>query len=267
MSQFLKPLSPEEAVRMKQDNPGALYLGGGSWINNGARKEKAKALISLEGLNLKTCEKKGDAYVLGAGLTFQELADREDCYPPLREALLFMTSRNLRNQATLGGDLAVGAEQSCLLPLMLALDAELELGEGKSLSMEDYMVRYPEEGQGPLIFNVRFSPGRGRAAVRQIKKSSGGLTVLSAAVWLEQDGAVLKDARVFVGGTAEGILRLKELEEALKAGSLKSDEELEKAAAKEVRMENDLKGSKEYKSYVCGVAVCDCVRSCKEALK
>ncbi len=267
MRQFFKPLTVEEAVKMKKDNPGALYLGGGCWINNGGRDGRGESLISLEALKLKACEEKDGTYALGAGLTFQELADWKDCCPPLKEALMFMTSRNLRNQATLGGDLAVGPEKSCLLPLLLALNAELETGEGQSMALEEYFKQYPKEGQGPLILNVRFSPEKGRAGVRQIRKSAGGLVVLSAAVWLDGSPEAPKAARVFVSGTAEGIQRLKEAEEALSSGGSFSEEDLEKAVARTVNMEGDLKGSKEYKSYVCGVAVCDCVRSCREALK
>lgn len=264
MSQFLRPATVEEAVQMKKDNPGALYLGGGCWINNGARKGQGESLISLETLALKSCEKKDGAYVLGAGLTFQQMLDWKDCYAPLKDALMFMSSRNMRNQATLGGDIGAGAERACLLPLLLALNADLELAGGERLALEDYLKNYPKAGEGPLILNVRFSPGKGHAEVKQVRKSAGGLVVLSAAVWMESKDMPLNEARIFVGGTVEGIQRLKGLGGALGAGS---EGNLEKAVASLVKMEGDLKGSKEYKSYVCGVAVSDCVRSCREALK
>ncbi|MGU0160565.1 FAD binding domain-containing protein [Escherichia coli] len=59
---------------------------------------------------------------------------------PLRDRDLFLQccvkpsvsvySRHVRNQSTIGGEIAARQEESVLLPVLLALDAELVFGNG-----------------------------------------------------------------------------------------------------------------------------------------
>ncbi|MDN3675954.1 FAD binding domain-containing protein [Flavobacterium paronense] len=56
------------------------------------------------------------------------------------EALGFVYSRHVRNQSTIGGEIAARQEESVLLPVLLALDAELVFGNGETLSIEDYLA-------------------------------------------------------------------------------------------------------------------------------
>jgi len=262
-TQFLKPLTIEDAVKMKSRYTGSLYLGGGTEINNPVSRSHGEVYISLEALNLKACVRGHHNYILGASATFQELIDWDECYPPLREAARFLTSRNVRNQATLGGNLGAHLRDSYLVPILLVLDAELELGTGEVLSLADYIG----EGRKNLIINVRFVHNRGQAAVKNILRSSGGLSVLSAAVSVEyKEGKILK-AAIAVSGQSDIITRLTGVEEALVAGQLAPGKDLEEAVQKAVRFTSDLRGSEDYKKYLCGVTVQDCLARCLEASK
>ena len=261
MSQFLKPVSIEEAVRMKSEYPGSLYMGGGTEINNPASRSNGEIYISLEGLNLKACVRGSHNIILGASATFQELIDWDECPEVLREAAYFMSSRNVRNMATVGGNIAAHFEDSYLVPVLMALDAELELGSGEVLPL----AKYIEEQRPNLILNVRFSHSSGGTAVKNVPRSAGGLSVLSVAVHLENEGKGIKKAVVVLSGQDGPISRLTEIEEGLVAGSLKPGADLEKAVANAIKMKSDLKGSSEYKKYLSGVTVSDCVARALEA--
>lgn len=52
--------------------------------------------------------------------------------------LSVLSTRHVRNQSTIGGEIAARQEESVLLPVLLALDAELVFGNGETLSIEDY---------------------------------------------------------------------------------------------------------------------------------
>ncbi|WP_168203250.1 FAD binding domain-containing protein [Oceanispirochaeta crateris] len=260
---FLKPLTIEEAVRMKSEYTGSLYLGGGTEINNPFSRSHGEVYISLEALNLKACVKGRNHYILGGSATFQELIDWDECYPPLREAALFLNSRNLRNQATLGGNLGAHLKDSYLVPILMVLDADVELGKGEILPL----VTYIEEERRDLIINVRFSHNKGQAAVKNILRSAGGLSVLSVAVSLRTEKQKITKAAIAVSGLNHKIIRLSSVEEALVAGTVKPGTELEDAVKKAVITASDLCGSAEYKKQLCGVTVQDCVDRCLEASK
>jgi len=262
-TQFLRPLTIEDAIKMKSRYTGSLYLGGGTEINNPASKSHGEVYISLEALNLKACVKGSHNYILGASTTFQELIDWDECYPPLREAALFLSSRNVRNQATLGGNLGAHLRDSYLVPILLVLDAEVELGSGEVLSLFDYI----EEGRNNLIINVRFAHNRGQAMVQNITRSAGGLSVLSVAVSMETEEGQIKNAAIAVSGQSGRICRLTGVEEALVAGQLSPGKALETAVQNTVSFTSDLRGSEEYKKYLCGVTVQDCLVRCLEVSK
>ena len=263
MSQFLKPMTIEEAVRMKSEYPGSLYMGGGTEINNPASRSNGEIYISLESLNLKACVRGSHNTILGASATFQELIDWDECPEALREAACFLSSRNVRNMATIGGNIAAHLEDSYLVPVLMALDAELELGTGEIISL----ARYIEEQRPNLIINIRFAHSSGNTAVKNVLRSAGGLSVLSVAVHIACEGETVKKAGVALSGQDGPIARLTEIEKALEAGSLRPGSELEKAVSESVKMKSDLKGSEEYKKYLCGVTVSDCVARALEACK
>ncbi|STL07205.1 putative FAD binding molybdopterin dehydrogenase [Escherichia coli] len=62
----------------------------------------------------------------------QPLRDARFIPAALREALGFVYSRHVRNQSTIGGEIAARQEESVLLPVLLALDAELVFGNGEN---------------------------------------------------------------------------------------------------------------------------------------
>ena len=123
---------------MKKQYPGSLYLGGGTEINNPGSSSHADTLISLESLNLKACVRGQHHYIIGASATFQELIDWEECLPALRDAAGFLSSRNVRNMATVGGNIGVHLRESYLVPMLMALDADVELGDNQVISLEQY---------------------------------------------------------------------------------------------------------------------------------
>lgn len=262
MSQFFKPLTIEEAIVMKEENPGSLYLGGGTELNNPSSGSAADVYISLEALNLKACVRGNHTTILGGCTTFQELIDWEECPATLKEAAEFLKSRNVRNQATIGGNIAANLPESYMLPIFMVLDADLELGNDEVIPVTQYVG----ENRQNLIINIRFAQNSGATAVKNVLRSSGGLSVLSTAVSVETKGDKITRAAIAVSGLGGSVLRLTEIEMALVAGELKPGKDLEKAVAATVVTQDDLKGSAEFKKYICGVTVQDCISRALEAL-
>ena len=258
ISHFLKPKTIKEALEMKKKYPGSLYLGGGTEINSPASAGHAETLISLADLNLKACVKGSHNYIIGASASFQELIDWDECLPALKEAAGFHNSRNVRNMATVGGNVGAHLKTSYLVPALLVLDADLELGDDQVISVEQYI----REERSDLILNVRFAHSGGCCQVKNLTKSAGGETVVSAAVYLETENDTIKTVRIAVGGLFDGVKRLQTVEESLLKGELKTGEEIQDAVNQTVEAEDDHLGSAAYKKYVCGIIVADSVARC-----
>lgn len=90
-----------------------------------------KIAISLQDLELDWIDWDNGALRIGAMSRLQPLRDARFIPAALREALGFVYSRHVRNQSTIGGEIAARQEESVLLPVLLALDAELVFGNGK----------------------------------------------------------------------------------------------------------------------------------------
>ena len=257
-SHFLKPKTIEEAIEMKEQYPGSLYLGGGTEINNPDSSSHADTLISLEALNLKACVKGQHHYIIGASATFQELIDWDECLPALKDAAGFHSSRNVRNMATVGGNIGVHLKESYLVPILMALDADVELGSDQVIPLEKYV----EENQDGLILNVRFAHSPARCAVKNMTRSAGGETIVSAAVCIQAKDGAIEKAAISVGGLFDKVKRLHDVESALVRGDLKTGEEIQDAVNQTVRATDDYLGSAAYKKYICGIIVADCVARC-----
>ncbi|STI15977.1 putative FAD binding molybdopterin dehydrogenase [Escherichia coli] len=115
----------------------------------------------------------------------QPLRDARFIPAALREALGFVYSRHVRNQSTIGGEIAARQEESVLLPVLLALDAELVFGNGETLSIEDYLASPCDR----LLTEIIIKDPYRTCATRKISRSQAGLTVVTAAVAMtDHDG-------------------------------------------------------------------------------
>ncbi len=98
---------------------------GGSKLNATPTRTDKKIAISLQDLELDWVDWDNGALRIGAMSRLQPLRDARFIPAALREALGFVYSRHVRNQSTIGGEIAARQEESVLLPVLLALDAEL----------------------------------------------------------------------------------------------------------------------------------------------
>jgi len=141
IEQFFRPDSVEQALELKrryQDE--AVWFAGGSKLNATPTRTDKKIAISLQDLELDWVDWDNGALRIGAMSRLQPLRDARFIPAALREALGFVYSRHVRNQSTIGGEIAARQEESVLLPVLLALDAELVFGNGETLSIEDYLA-------------------------------------------------------------------------------------------------------------------------------
>jgi CO/xanthine dehydrogenase FAD-binding subunit len=133
----LVPRSLDAAVAALADHPDALVLAGGTDLMveiNGSRHRFAEgdtvvAVNRVPELRSWTHDPSARTVRLGAGVTYTELevAPLATLLPALAQAARTVGSPQIRNAATIGGNLATCSPAGDGLPVLSALDAVIEL--------------------------------------------------------------------------------------------------------------------------------------------
>ncbi len=152
-----------------ESSPGALLLAGGTdiglWVTKQLRD--LPALVYLGDVpELTRIEERSQELWIGAAVTLTDawpaLLAR---FPTLAEQAARFASPPIRNSATLCGNLANGSPIGDSIPMLIALDARLELRRGKNvrtIAARGFLSRVSKEGSVARASSSRVSPFRPR---------------------------------------------------------------------------------------------------------
>jgi putative selenate reductase FAD-binding subunit len=263
---YFRPADLRDAMMLIAENPEALWLAGGTQVNRAyLDRKQPPAVIDIRSAVPAGVSREGTDTVIGAMTSLQEIADSELVPEALRRAAGFIPTRNVRNQATIGGNIGAGRADSYMIPALIALAAVARTTDG-NLPVEDY-VGY---GHRELILDIQIPPPVGALVVVKESRSHLALPVVSAAVSLTVDEGLpnygLSGACLAVGCVAPKTVRLTAVEQAIVSGALKTRADVETAVRGAISPETDFLGSAEYKKYINGVVIADAVIRCLEAL-
>lgn len=161
-------------------------------------------IISLTSVaEMKSIVKKDEHLEIGAAVTVSELLliEEEDdgavvSIKALKDACRWFASEQIRNVATIGGNVAFGSEKNDLRPLLIALRAALVLLDGSRCSIEDYRkgiivtVCIPLIAKNSTEFVSFFKQGKRRASSRSVANAGMRLR-------FDKDGKVDECSLVF----------------------------------------------------------------------
>jgi probable selenate reductase FAD-binding subunit len=256
VTEILKPATIQEALKARA-LPGTAFLGGGTWLN-AARSTQPVTLISLEKLGLQSIDARGNQCVLGAAATFQQIVDDPALPAGLRAAAGLTASRTLRNMMTIGGEIALHPPDSALVPLLLAMEAEISLaGKKKPVPIRDFL----SGGGDGLILSVVITKPLRPAAIRAVSRTSHGPRSLVVAACAETLQPEVSGLRVVVADCRGSPVRLSRFERSLEGRQLPSRPELESAFGNEFSPVADVHASSRYKAYMTRVLVADALET------
>jgi aerobic carbon-monoxide dehydrogenase medium subunit len=191
---LLAPTSPEEAfAALRSAAPGevAVLAGGTDLLADIDEGRVApRHVLSLRRLPWQTLVWDGPSLTIGSTLPLRTLENDPDVrtrIPGLYVAVRAVGSVALRHRATLGGNLGRCAPASDLLPMLLALDAEVELigPEGtRSVPLDRFIEGSRKTAIGPaeLIRSVRIPEARPSAYFLQRVRPFHDISHLAVAV-------------------------------------------------------------------------------------
>jgi xanthine dehydrogenase small subunit len=140
-------------------NPDATLIAGatdvGLWVTKGLR-DLPKVAFLHRARDLARIEVTGDRIRLGAGATMTEvLAAVEDRYPSWAALIRRYGSQQVRNAATIGGNVANGSPIGDNPPVLIALGATLHLRRGEAqreMPLEAFFLDYGKQDRQPGEF-------------------------------------------------------------------------------------------------------------------
>jgi len=238
---FHPPYGLDAFAEWYADNPEATLVAGatdvGLWVTKQLRDlDQVGFVAQCPELNAVT--RTDDAIHFGAGVSMTEvLAAIKDDYPSYAEMIRRYGSVQVRNAATIGGNIANGSPIGDNPPALIALGATLHLrlrDAERTMPLEDFFLEYGKQDRQPgeLVTGVTVPLGVASHRVYKLSKRfdqdisavCGGFNVTV------QDG-VVTSARIAFGGMAGTPHRAAATESAL-IGQPWSAETIEAAAAK-----------------------------------
>jgi CO/xanthine dehydrogenase FAD-binding subunit len=264
---YHRPESLKEAFRLKAELPNARFVAGGTDVMVRVREGKMRpgALVSLTRVPELRGIVHGETIRIGALTRVAELLrDPEigSSMPVLAVAARTLGSTQIRNLATVGGNLCNASPCADLAPPLLVFDATVVIvsprGE-REVPLADFFVAPGEAriGADEIVSEVRFARPDAKTRATFIKKSrvKMDISIASVAVRLDLEGNRCTLARAAAGSVAPRPMRLPRVEALLEGRELSSSvlDEVRKAAEEEVQPISDVRSTAAYRRHLAGV--------------
>jgi xanthine dehydrogenase FAD-binding subunit len=238
MTAYLAPCRLDEALQVMADGDTTVFCGGtdlAPQTESGARQYKSKLLNIRRIEGLAGIEAKGDEIRIGATTTVGEIRRSTalaEIAPMLVEAADRFASEQIRNAASVGGNLCNASPAGDMSPPLLVLDASVELacwqggavrlrriplerffvGPGKSVMLPEELLTAIMFDRPAADFVARFRKSGPRPALE--------ISTVSVALGARVAGGRLSGVRVAMGSVAPTPLRARHVEAALEGKPL-----------------------------------------------
>ena len=263
---FYRPTQLSDVLELLRQNPDATLVAGATdlGLEMSWHRQQYPMLISLEAVvELKQIQQSEDFVEIGAAVPLSHIeATLHGVFPSLDEMIHWFAARQVRNRATLGGNIGTASPIGDLPPVLLSLEAMLKLagadGE-RTLPLENFFTGYrqTELQPGEVIVSVQIpkapTPGTARRLTQAYKIGKRGtddISIVAAAfvVDVNRDNQILK-ARLGYGGVAATPVRAIAVEDFLlgKPWTLETVQAVKPLLQKAFTPLTDLRGSAEYR--------------------
>jgi len=267
--QYKRPSSPEEALSLLSDHgTDAKIAAGGTdlWVLMKKKMVRPRVVIDLSAVSdLRFVKETEDGLHVGPMATLSDLLDfppLERNYGVLREAVSEIGSWQIRNRATLAGNLCNASPAADSAPALLVLEAKLRLrslASERVVDLSDFFqgpgktLLAPPEMVAEIIIPRPPSPFYGRY-LRFSRRRKVNLALVGVALLLfpgERNGSI-REARVALGAVAPTPLRSRRAEATLLGKIVDPSlfHEAARACLEDTTCISDIRASKEYREEI-----------------
>jgi xanthine dehydrogenase small subunit len=211
---FFAPSDLQTLAEVLAAHPNATIIAGatdvGLWVTKQMRRPDSIVWTGhvKELLDFNETE---DAFEIGAAVTYAKAAARlAGNFPDLGEILRRLGSVQIRNVATIGGNIANGSPIGDSAPALIAAAAVLHLRQGRatrSMPLENFFRAYGQQDRMPGEFIEKITlpkagAGSNYRAYKVSKRFDQDISAVMGAFHLRMAGSDILDARIAFGGMA-----------------------------------------------------------------
>jgi len=263
--EYLKPATVTEAVEiLNQYGPRARIIAGGTDLMIQWKKKLVSPdyMVSLRNVPELNFIDFGDGLAIGSATRHRTLElspEIQHRYPIIHDAVSQLGSVQVRNSATIGGNLCNAAPSADTAPPMLVLDAQavIKSAHGERIVPITQFFKGPGKtvlAPGEILAQLRISPTlprTGMAYWKHTRRKAMDLPILGVAMLLafEEDMTTCAKARIGLGVAAPTPMRASKAEAYLEGKAI-TQETLTKAgeiAAQEASPRTTIRGSEWYR--------------------
>lgn len=219
------PQSSDELALWYEAHPDATLIAGatdvGLWVTKQFRELGDIAFLNRCD-DLKTIVQQDGMIRIGAMVTIAKLREvLADKHPSFSEMLRRYGSQQVRNAATIGGNIANGSPIGDSPPALIALGARLHLRKGnarREIALEDFFIDYGKQdrAKGEFVKAVSIPVQADDLHVFKIsKRFDQDISALCGAFNIRVADGVVQEARIAFGGMAGIPKRARHVEAAL----------------------------------------------------
>jgi xanthine dehydrogenase small subunit len=264
--QFYRPVALSQVLELLQQHPSATLIAGATdlGLEMSHHRQTFPILISLEAVaELKQIQQTETDVTIGAAVPLSQIeATLNGVFPSLDEMLHWFAARQVRNRATIGGNIGTASPIGDLPPVLLSLDAELELVSPQGhrwLPLHQFFKGYRQTDLQPseLIRAVKIPKTLTSGALRRIsqsykvgKRGTDDISIVAAAFTIDLDAQDrIVQARLAYGGVAATPVRATAVEQLLigQPWHLETVQQVKPALRQTFTPLTDLRGSAEYR--------------------
>ncbi len=177
---YVKPKTLEEAYELNQARSSRV-MGGMMWMRLG--NARVKTLIDLSDLGLDQIEDEGNVIKIGAMCTLRQIEQCQalkDLYGDgIAESVRHIVGVQFRNQATIGGSIYGRFGFSDVLTAFLALDTFVELYEGGTIRLSEFVRRRRDKD---ILLSVIVRKSKRKFRYESIRQTKTDFPVIACSV-------------------------------------------------------------------------------------
>lgn len=224
MLEFFEPKTVDDAKELLSENNNSKLLAGGTdlVLYLERENENTKAIVDIHKLpELRKISEDNSHVIIGSMVTFTELLENDILrknFNSIYECSKNMGSPQIRNTATIGGNIANASAAADIVPCLICLDSTLlieSINDKREVSCEEYFGNYSSEKlkKNEILTEIRIPKKYEKSGYYKLgKRNSLAIARISAAVGFNLENNIIKAMSVSLGAVGRFPFRVQELE-------------------------------------------------------